>query len=104
MRGQAWRLSEDHILATYYPTHGHCWVGWRDVLPGRSPVAIQERARRLGVRTGLEWDERSRKRLLRGILEVAQRVGRSPRACVAELARLELWKDGLLEGMDDVDC
>lgn len=57
-RNTRWSEDEDRALEEFYPSHGSCWVGWRDVLPGRTPKGIEKRARRLRLRKV----RRSRKR------------------------------------------
>lgn len=41
-----WMPEEDHMLRVYF-SKGMNWLGWPEVLPGRSPHAIRDRAKRL---------------------------------------------------------
>jgi hypothetical protein len=45
-----WSDSEDRALRVFYPKHGPSWVGWPEVLNGRTKNSIKERARILGLR------------------------------------------------------
>ena len=52
-----WTAHEVAALIEHYPVRGPRWAGWPDVLPRRTPVAIQDRARRLGVTSRHRWTE-----------------------------------------------
>lgn len=44
-----WSETEDDMLRTFFPRHGKDWVGWGEVLSGRSDSSILHRARTLGI-------------------------------------------------------
>jgi hypothetical protein len=48
-RGESWSSAEDGSVMEFYVEHGPNWPGWAEVLPDRTPRAIQARAQRLGV-------------------------------------------------------
>ena len=45
-------VDEYQVIRQYYPDHGHVWIGWRDVLPSRTPESIRRAAARIGVSKG----------------------------------------------------
>jgi hypothetical protein len=54
-----WAPEEDEALRRLYPTHASGWAGWPDILPGRTPTAISNRAGTLGLctRRRVPWTE-----------------------------------------------
>lgn len=62
MKGAAWSDVEDDAIRTFYPSHGMMWEGWDEVLPGRTTYSIQNRARRLGVKSLIHHHGRKRNR------------------------------------------
>ncbi len=46
---RTWTSAEDEIVRDNYPMHGAKWDGWEQLLPGRTTVAIQARAYKLGT-------------------------------------------------------
>lgn len=42
-----WTEAEDEVLRAHYLERGPRWQGWADLLPDRTPRAIQSRAQRL---------------------------------------------------------
>lgn len=44
-----WTDAEVEALVREYPRHGARWSGWEETIPGRSPMAIAEKASKLGV-------------------------------------------------------
>lgn len=45
-----WSELEIRTLRKYYEAHGPCWIGWRNLLPKRTPKAIESKAGVLGLR------------------------------------------------------
>ena len=50
MHSTAWGDDELEILRAYYPDHGPSWVGWEEVLPGRTERGIGHKANAIGLR------------------------------------------------------
>lgn len=60
-----WSDLEDDAIRQMYPGRGPHWAGWSDVLPGRSPRAIEQRASALGVRRGKRDEAKALPEMLR---------------------------------------
>ena len=98
-----WDALEDSALWSHFPEHGRDWDGWDRVLPGRSRAAISARASRLGVRMNREpcWTREEELALVRGVVDLARKVGRPASACVAHLygLRRQVIREQVIAGM-----
>lgn len=89
-RRGSWTEGEDAALAREYAGHGPSWEGWRELLPGRSPAAIRNRAQGMGLTrqpTG-RWSADQDAYLLTQLQAIARRTGHSERQVVARAVRL----------------
>jgi hypothetical protein len=80
MTSKEWSKEEDNAVRTFYPRHGTMWVGWAEVLPGRTPTAVGARARRLGVHVAQEELVRMR----RVAFDKGRKVGRHYKTSTAK--------------------
>lgn len=54
-RGTPWSEAELAALREGYPEHGAAWDGWGRILPGRTTQAIQQKAKKSGIRGPGHW-------------------------------------------------
>lgn len=86
-----WTERERWRLATLWPRHGRDWDGWAEALPGRTPDAIEAMARKMGLRPKPRrgaWTRAEETVLLRGLMDMARKTGRTPGAIVTRLGHL----------------
>ena len=85
-----WTEAEVDTLRENYRGHGSEWDGWDELLPGRSPAAIRNRAQGMGLTrqpTG-RWSADQDAYLLMQLQVIARRTGHSERQVVARAVRL----------------
>lgn len=113
-KAEGWSLSEDELVARYYPENGGAWERWwcngGDLLEGRTYKALNSRAFKLGVRCRYHgrksWTHAEDEAALRALASVCRETGRSPIAVVRRLdhlaqkhmARLRAERLGVLDG------
>lgn len=86
-----WTERERWRLATLWPRHGRDWDGWPEVLPGRTPDAIEAMAWKMGLRPKPRsgaWTRAEEAVILRGLMDMARETGRTPGAIVTRLGHL----------------
>ena len=89
-----WTAEEDEALRGLWPTHGKSWPGWETRLPGRTPHALESRARRLGLRrAAVPWTRRQLLCLSGCLREAAAACGHEPAECVRMLQVMaRMWE------------
>lgn len=94
-----WTDEQCAILAEHYKAHGPSWAGWGELLPGRTPGAIREKAKRIGLseRHRHEWsvDELG---LLEAVLAELSRMTGKPPAAIARKAVYRAKVSPMLNG------
>ena len=90
--GRMWTPEEDGLLVAHMDRAGK-WVGWRELLPDRTPAAIDERRYERGLTNPdrapvSRWSRAQRDALLRGMRELCEEVGHDPYEVMAETHRL----------------
>lgn len=107
-----WSQEEIEILRTYYPHHGCAWTEWRYLLPHRTSSAIGGMAFKLGIkcypeihafaqangrqkfnkaeslRNVRKWTHEEDVDLMRALLEIKDKTGRSGEAILARMQEL----------------
>ena len=86
-----WTKEEVEVLKECYPRHIGEWTEeqWHKVLPGRSKVAIRQKAGNLGIRIAFScsehhqrWTKSDDAKLLKAIQIIATQLGRTERSVV----------------------
>ena len=93
MPGSPWDVDDIKLLRKYYPVHGPEWNGWEELFPQRSYIGIQSCARRNGIRklskkSRNRWNDVQRKTLVKGMMLIAEKTGKTTRQCAIEMLRL----------------
>ncbi len=107
-----WSQEEIEILRTYYPHHGCAWQEWRQLLPYRTSSAIAGKAFNLGIqcypeihqfaqahgqqkyakaeslRNVRKWTHEEDVDLMKTLLEIKEKTGRSGEAILARMQEL----------------
>lgn len=107
-----WSQEEIEILRTHYPHHGCAWPEWRRLLPHRTSGAIGNKAFSLGIQCYPEihqfalahgqqkrhraeslaavrkWSHEEDIALMRTLLDLKQKTGRSGEAIIARMQEL----------------
>lgn len=89
-----WTAEEDEALRGLWPTHGKSWPEWETRLPGRTPNALESRARRLGLRrAAVPWTRRQLLCLSGCLRKAAAACGHEPAECVRMLQVMaRMWE------------
>lgn len=85
-----WKPDEDELLRKWYPEKGSVWDRWDELLPGRSPKGIQDRAHKIGVRCRYSGPKTAYTKSMDRVLlihlqEMCQQLDRSPKSVVSRL-------------------
>ena len=83
--GRHWTLSEDLALASQ-ASHGPEWAGWKELLPGRTPVAIGVRRSNVKkMKRSADWTDEQRAELYHRMVETCAACGHDLQSCMDEL-------------------
>lgn len=90
--GFPWTPEEDGLLVAHMDRGGQ-WVGWRELLPDRTPRAINERRHERGLTNpqlapSPRWTREQRDALVRSMRALCEEVGHDPYEVMAETHRL----------------
>lgn len=90
--GCRWTPEEDGLLVAHMDRGGQ-WVGWRELLPDRTPRAIDVRRQERGLTNAHlapspRWTREQRDALVRSMRELCEQVGHDPYEVMAETHRL----------------
>lgn len=99
--GTSWSEDEKRKLMAYYETRGPKWLGWAEILPGRSEDSIRVMASKLREEYELDtanssgqnrryrkWQEHEQAMLLKMMLRLSRDVGHDVPDISRELKRL----------------
>lgn len=88
MSGRPWTTEEIETLRECYESHGICWDGWAEALPGRTIDSIKQRASKMGLRNRRPWTDSERAIVLAHVMRAAKEIGRTPYTCAHMASKL----------------
>lgn len=88
-KGVRWPERDLEALRIHYGAHGSRWPGWETELSQPySPGAIQQMARKMGLRSPRSWEPEEDRALALEAAALCRRLGRSPLAVAYRLQYL----------------